>query len=189
MASVSAYLLVRGREVALVDTGTPLSDAEIGAGLKAAGLGWDAVRHVIITHNHTDHGGGWESVEPHVRAKAYAGDADAGSIPAREPVSTAKDGDEIFGLRIVATPGHTLGHLSVFDPATGVLVAGDALRTEGGPLSGSNPDYTYDPTAAAASVVKLAALDPKVVLVGHGNPLETGAAAALRSLAAHPAPS
>ena len=61
----------------------------------------------------------------------------------------------MFGLRIIGTPGHTAGHIAVLDEAGGVLVAGDALRTTGGTLVGSNPQNTEDATAAQASVVKL----------------------------------
>ena len=77
----------------------------------------------------------------------------------------------------------TAGHISVFDPATGVLAAGDALRTTDG-LVGSDPLYTADKAQAAASVRKLAALDVRVILPGHGAPLTTGAAEALAKLAA-----
>jgi glyoxylase-like metal-dependent hydrolase (beta-lactamase superfamily II) len=184
MPQVSAYLLVRGREVALVDTGTASSDDEIESGLKAAGSDWGAVRHVILTHNHPDHAGGWQSVEPHLAAATcYAGESDIAGVTSAKPLKSLKDGDEVFGLRIVATPGHTAGHLSVFDAATGVLVAGDALRHLNG-LEGSDPRYTADQTAARASVKKLAALAPRVVLVGHGAPLERNAATELTALAA-----
>jgi glyoxylase-like metal-dependent hydrolase (beta-lactamase superfamily II) len=94
-----------------------------------------------------------------------------------------KDGDEVFGLRIIGTPGHTAGHVSVFDPDAKVLVAGDALRTTSG-LEGSDPQYTADPIDAAASVRKLATLDVKTILPGHGDPLTAGAADELRKLAA-----
>jgi glyoxylase-like metal-dependent hydrolase (beta-lactamase superfamily II) len=102
--------------------------------------------------------------------------------PAR-PLTPLKDGDEVFGLRIVGTPGHTPGHVAVFDPATGVLVAGDALRTTGG-LVGPDPQYSEDMGQAAASVRKLAALDVRTILPGHGDPLTSGAAEALSKLAA-----
>jgi glyoxylase-like metal-dependent hydrolase (beta-lactamase superfamily II) len=89
----------------------------------------------------------------------------------------------VFGLQIIGTPGHTVGHVSVFDPSTGVLVAGDALRTTGG-LVGSDPQYTADPIDADASVRKLAKLAVTAILPGHGDPLTTGAADELRKLAA-----
>ena len=183
LSFVSAYLLVRGSEVAVVDLGTSGSADAIGAGLKAAGTGWDAVRHIILTHQHPDHAGGLAGVAPLVSASLYAGAADVSAIDSAKPLKAVNDGDEVFGLQIIGTPGHTLGHVSVFDPSTGVLVAGDALRTTDG-LAGSDPKYTADADKAAASLRKLATLQVKTILPGHGDPLTTGAAEALRKLAA-----
>ena len=87
-------------------------------------------------------------------------------------------------MAVVATPGHTPGHVAVFDEGSGVLVAGDALtNTVDGLLSGSLREVTVDPAVAADSVRKLAALRPRVVLVGHGPPVERDAAGKLRRLA------
>lgn len=123
---------------------------------------------------------------PLTGAALYAGEADVAAIGdpggGRE-LRPVKDGDEIFGLQIIGTPGHTLGHVSVFEPSTGVLVTGDALRNQDG-LAGSAPEYTTDAGQAAQSVKKMAALDVRAILPGHGEPLTTGAADALRRLAA-----
>lgn len=180
---VSAYLLVRGREVAVVDLGVDGSAPAIEAGLKAAGSGWDSVKHVILTHQHPDHAGGLAQVAPLVSASVYAGEDDIGGIDSPTPLKPVRDGDEVFGLQIVGSPGHTAGHVCVFDPSTGVLVAGDALRTTEG-LVGPDPQYTADTARAAESVRKLAELDVRAILPGHGAPLTTGAAEALRELAA-----
>jgi glyoxylase-like metal-dependent hydrolase (beta-lactamase superfamily II) len=183
MSYVAAYILVRKGEAAIVDLGLAGSESAIEEGLKAAGAGWRSVKHIVLTHLHDDHVGGLAEIAPHVKATIYAGAGDLYSIISPKPLKPLAEGDEVFGMRIIDTPGHTLGHISVFEPATGVLVAGDALRTSNG-LEGSDPQFTADESKANASVRKLAAMDIKAVLPGHGVPLTAGAATALKKLAA-----
>jgi glyoxylase-like metal-dependent hydrolase (beta-lactamase superfamily II) len=168
-----------------VDTGGPGSDDEIAAALAAIGLDWEAVGHVILTHRHSDHVGSVSAVlEAAPHATGYAGAADLASIDAPRELRAVADGDSVFGLRIVATPGHTPGHVSVLDPVGGILVAGDALNTSGGAVTGPNPSFTDDMAVATASVATLAALSFETLLVGHGDPIEGGAAAMVAALAA-----
>ncbi len=180
---VAAYVLVRGGEAAVVDTGVEGSADAIGTVLDSAGPGWAGVRHVVLTHQHPDHAGSISEVLSRAGgATGYIGAADLSGVDA-PGLQELAGGDDVFGLQIVATPGHTEGHLSVFDPDTSVLVAGDALGYDGG-LTGSNPEYTADPEAAAASVRALAELAPGTILVGHGPPVTEDAAAQLEALAA-----
>ena len=180
---VSAYVLVRGREAAVVDTGVGGSADEIGAVLDKAGPGWAGVRHVVLTHKHPDHAGSVGDVLTRATsASGYVGAADLAEVRAPRQLKALEDGDEVFGLEVVATPGHTVGHVAVFDAGTGVLVAGDAL-TNMNRLAGSNPQFTEDKAAAVASVRKLAGLAPRTILVGHGAPVLDGASTALRNLA------
>ena len=113
----------------------------------------------------------------------HAGAADIANITTSpRPIVAAADGSEILGMHVVATPGHTDGHVSVFDRGTRVLVAGDALGNTAG-LTGSNPQFTTDPAKATESVKTLAALDADTILFGHGEPLTSGAAEPLRTYA------
>lgn len=177
---VSAYVLVRGGEAAVVDTGVEGSADGIEAALEAAGVGWDTVGHVILTHRHADHVGSVDAVlEAAPGATVHAGAEDAPAVPV-DGVEALSDGDRVFDLTIVATPGHTPGHVSVHDPATGLLVAGDALNgTDGSDVRGPNPDFSSDMDTALQSVGTLASLDVTTVLFGHGEPY-TGADAADR---------
>ncbi len=175
---VSAYVLVRGNEAAVVDTGVGGSTDAIGDVLDRAGPGWGGVRHVVLTHKHPDHAGSISDVLTEATsATGYIGQADLSEVDAQ--LSVLGDGDEVFGLQIVGTPGHTAGHISIFDEDTGVLVAGDALNNNDG-LAGSSPEFTEDMAAAEASVLKMARLAPRTILVGHGAPITDGAAEALQ---------
>src|SRR5215213_5669675 len=105
---ISAYVVVRGREVAIVDTLLADNADRIGAAIQQAGLGWDAVRHVILTHYHFDHSGSADAIAGLAsRATFWAGEADIPEITLRRPIQPAYDGEQIFGLQVVATPGHT----------------------------------------------------------------------------------
>lgn len=180
---VSAYVLVRGREAAVVDTGDGGDAEAIRQVLQDSDTDWDGVRHVILTHKHPDHVGSLSEVlEAAPAATAYIGAADADDVESPRLMQPVQDSDEVFGLQIVATPGHTAGHISVFDPGTRVLVAGDALTNQGS-LGGSPPEFTENAKNAADSVAKLAALKPEAILVGHGEPVEDDAADALQKLA------
>ena len=180
---VSAYVLVRGRQAAVVDTGVAGSADAIGSALQSAGSSWEAVTDLVLTHHHGDHAGSLADVASRAtQATVHAGAADIAQITSPRTVVAAADGSEIFGLQVVATPGHTLGHICVLDRATKILVAGDALNNSSG-LSGSSPRNTADADQAQASVKKLAALDIAAILFGHGEPLTADASAALRQYA------
>ncbi len=182
---VSAYVLARQGEAAVVDTGVGGSASAIEAGLGEIGLGWDAVGHVILTHKHDDHVGSvTEVLDLANAATGYAGAEDIPSITAPRPLNPVGDGDRVMGLEIVATPGHTPGHLCVLDTTAGLLVAGDALSVNGGAVAGPNPSFTEDLDLAHESVRKLAGFQFGVLVVGHGEPIETNASQQVAELAA-----
>ena len=180
---VNAYVLVRGKEVAIVDTGLPNNGEKFGEVIKTAGLGWDAVGHVILTHYHRDHLGSMGAVLTAApKSRVYAGAADISQIPSPRPIKAVGDGDDVFGLQIIATPGHTPGHICVFDPVGSLLVLGDAIVNVNDTLTGANPRYTADMEQANQSVKKLAALRFEKAVFGHGEPIEKGASAAIAKL-------
>lgn len=96
------------------------------------------------------------------------------------PVSrTLKEGDEVGGLKVVETPGHTPGHLAFFHEAEGVLILGDVLfhrhpvtLREG--LAEPVRFATRDRRGNLASARKVASLAPRIVCFGHGPPLMDG---------------
>lgn len=182
---VSAYILYRNGVAAIVDTGVTDSEGSIESALSEIGLGWDAVGHVIITHKHPDHQGSLQAVMTRApEAIWYAGEGDMGAIDASTAGTVVGDGESVFDLDIIETPGHTPGHISVLDPAAGILVAGDALNGADGGVIGANPDFTEDMALANASIGKLAGFDYQVILFGHGEPVLEGGSSAVSELAA-----
>ena len=86
---------------------------------------------------------------------------------------------ELPEWRIIHTPGHTPGHISLFLPLNTTLIAGDALSTTNTEsaiaalsylkqLSGPAKYITTDWVAAADSVHKLTDLQPRIIAAGHG---------------------
>ena len=181
---VSAYVLVRGTRAAIVDTGVDGSADDIGATLADLGLGYGDVDHVVLTHLHGDHAGSITEVMAMAdSAVAYAGEADIGGIDF-DPISAVADGDEVFGLEVLATPGHTTGHVSVIDHEAGVLIAGDAINSFDGGVQGPNPDFSTDIDRANESAKRLGGLAFNTLLAGHGDPIEDMADTAVAALAA-----
>ncbi len=93
------------------------------------------------------------------------------------------DGEMVFDLEIIETPGHTAGHISVLDSIAGILVTGDALNGVGGSVDGPDPGFSEDMTTAEESVAKLAGFTYEVALFGHGQPMLEGASDAVNQLA------
>ena len=181
----TSYIVVRGSEATIVDTGVAGSAQRICEVVQEAGLTWDAVRHLILTHHHPDHAGSVTDIlNAAASATVWAGAADIPSIRAPREIQVAEDGADIFGLREVATPGHTLGHISIYDELTQTLITGDALTNVGGSLSPSPPQFSADMGQVAESVRRLAALSVDRALFMHGDPIPSGAGVSLGRMGA-----
>jgi len=83
------------------------------------------------------------------------------------------------GWRWIHTPGHSPGHISFFRDRDRAMIVGDAFVTtrpesayativQSPELHGPPRYFTIDWKAAAESVKRLAALEPELVICGHG---------------------
>lgn len=95
-----------------------------------------------------------------------------------------EDGSVPFapGWRWLHTPGHAVGHVSLWRDADRTLIAGDAVvtttqesayaaLTQAAEMHGPPMYYTQDWPAARTSVQALTALDPETLVTGHGRPM------------------
>ncbi len=88
-------------------------------------------------------------------------------------------------LRVEWTPGHSPGHICLYDTKDGLLFAGDHMLPELSPNIGLHPQSTPDPLHEYLDGLKrLAAYEPALVLPAHGRPF-SDAPARVKVLAAH----
>ncbi len=125
------------------------------------------------------------------RALSHEGDLVriAIELPPDDAWQPLDDGDRLEAAgrtwHVMATPGHADGHLVLHDRDGGTMLAGDHLLERISPAVGRFPRHERDPLARyIESLMKVAMLDPKLVLPGHGDPF-TGAAERARALVAH----
>jgi glyoxylase-like metal-dependent hydrolase (beta-lactamase superfamily II) len=108
-------------------------------------------------------------------------------IPPISVVSTFGDGatlDVPGAPRVILVPGHTAGSAALHVPARDAVFVGDAFATRSaltgarGPLT--VPQFNADTRQALASLDRLADLDARLALPGHGEPWTGGLAEAVR---------
>ena len=212
VAGSSVFLLLDER-VTIVDSGPPGSAQRILHALSRLGRAADEVEQILITHYHPDHLGGLAGLLRHVPARVGVHAAEAPAVCGDEPMpaplryaylaarlapamrwlrrcpvdTVLRDGDELpvlGGLRVVHTPGHTPGHIALYLPERGVLIAGDALQRRADGLMPAARLVTADWFESLRSIEKLGALDFDVLALSHFPPLRGRACERVRALAA-----
>jgi glyoxylase-like metal-dependent hydrolase (beta-lactamase superfamily II) len=99
------------------------------------------------------------------------------------PAEPLEPGDRVDGWEVLLLPGHADGHIGLL--RDGVLVGGDVLLADITPTIGVWPRCEPDPLGRYLETLeRLAALAPRVVLPGHGEPIGDPAGRA-RATAAH----
>jgi glyoxylase-like metal-dependent hydrolase (beta-lactamase superfamily II) len=206
----NAYLWLAGDGVTLVDTGDPGDETIIAAALRELGLTERDLTRIVLTHFHPDHVGGAAALAGSSGAQVCAGRADAAvirgtvagpswvptdaerpmlaavnSIPTPAPCPVHRELDDQDPLDpsgdavVIAVPGHTPGSVALHLPRLRAVLTGDVAVRFGDRVN-LGP-FNVDRALAWSSLQRLAALDVDIAGVGHGTPLTSGAAAALRA--------
>jgi glyoxylase-like metal-dependent hydrolase (beta-lactamase superfamily II) len=207
---VNAYLVREDDGLTVVDTMLPGSaKAILGA---AERVGAPIVR-VALTHAHGDHIGSLDTLAealPGVEVLISTRDARLlakdmsldpgepddklrGGYPGArtKPTRTLEPGDMVGSLEVVASPGHTPGHVAFLDRRDGTLIAGDAYSTLGGVATAAraNPRFplvyfaTWHRPTALQSARALRALEPTRLAPGHGRVVDAPGPAMDRAIA------
>ncbi len=195
-------------EDVLIDAGRRWDKRRIFAELEGR-----EISEVALTHVHPDHQGCAKAIceARGVPLACHADDVDA--MEGRRPVAASpkpmaqlfgklwtgpphkvdrvlREGDEVAGFRVVHAPGHAPGEVILFRDSDRVAICGDVIRnisyvTLRSRLAEPPADLTPDPAENRRSIRKLAALNPSLILPGHG-PAVTDMAAFERFVAALP---
>ena len=198
MAHANVYLLINGKELTVIDTGTPGNAQKTVEYIQKLGHQPTDVKTIILTHFHMDHMGSAKELKDLTNAKVAVHTEDADYVSGKKPLPKPKnilfravssfvkpvpvqvdvilkEGDKIAGLVVIHTPGHTPGSIMLLDEERKVLFAGDTLRYDGKKVSGAPEQFSTDPNQIRESIAKASTLNFDVMLPGHGETLKPNA--------------
>ncbi len=193
---INAYLFVEPNgELTLVDAGLKGAPKKIVAAIESLGKKTSDVTRIVLTHAHPDHAGGLARTQRETGARVMCHGVDApfaraGRAPPRdrrrlsarilgmmsnkfepceidEEIADGQLLDIAGGLRVVHTPGHTLGHVSLLHEPSGVLICGDSLFNTRG-IGFSLAPFCSDIPLSRETAGRLGELDFEIAAFMHG---------------------
>jgi Zn-dependent hydrolases, including glyoxylases len=152
----------------VVDTSTKHMLPAIKTSFKQIGVFPKDVDTVILTHSHQDHVGN-NDLFPNAEIMLHS--AEENKVP--KAVLFEKEIQIAKGIRIVHTPGHTKGSVSVFiDADQKYVIAGDAVPRYANYEKKIPPVINFDPETALESI-KLITKYADIIVPGHDPPFIT----------------
>ena len=199
--AVSVLLLENDDGWTLVDTGVEGGAGRIRDALAALGSGPEDLKRIFLTHHHNDHIGGLEGLTEwapgaELGATEYEAMVISGKLPPAPPSNSIlrlmmsgmgdtpkypvgkilREGDIVSGFRLIATPGHSLGHASLLRDSDGLLFTADAFGCLPRKVRvGVRKGLCVDPPMARRSAQKLLGERFTTVVMAHGPVLRSDA--------------
>ena len=208
VSGANSYLVIGKDGNLIIDTGMPGNAQKIADYIARTLKDVHGISLIVLTHSDIDHIGSAEELKRITGGRLAIGKEDApvlsgtasmkkpkgilgGVMGIAEHIMTFKpaqpdllleDGDVINDFKVIGTPGHTLGSISLYLPGD-VIIVGDALRSDsdGNPLLPSDT-FSLDMDIAMDSVNKISGLAFDNLLAGHGSPVLGNASEKVKSL-------
>lgn len=152
----------------VVDTSSKEMRPALKTSFKQIGVFPKDVGTVVLTHTHSDHIG---NLDFFPNAKVIYHKGEKGEIPGAKVID--EDMEIAPGVRLVHTPGHTPGSMSVFVEADRrYAITGDAVPLENNFFKKIPPKNCFDARLALESIKTISSY-AEVVVPGHGFPFMT----------------
>ncbi|NPA47889.1 MAG: MBL fold metallo-hydrolase [Thermococci archaeon] len=178
--NANVYLVIRDGKVALIDTGLPGEHEKVIRYLDGLGFAPEDVDLIVLTHSHHDHAGSLMELKELTGAKVAAHREEIPRLTEKvlkwsgrriDVEVPLEDGDEIAGLRVVHSPGHTPGSIVLHSRALRAIFPGDLVYEEEGRLHEIPHRYSLDPEMNREAIKNVLRLDFEHVLPSHGRPI------------------
>ncbi len=165
-ANATCTLIKSEDGIIVVDPSTIFLRPMIKKSFKQIGIYPKEVTNVVLTHTHRDH---IENLSLFSNATVYVHEGEDIEIPDSVVISEKKF-QLMPKIRLIHTPGHTKGSMSVFvESERRYVVAGDTIPTENNFRRMVPPATNYDKDLALQSI-KVIKRYADVVVPGHGFP-------------------
>jgi len=186
--SSNSYIVTGSKSYAIIDAGLPEYSEKIIRAIRSLGLE-SYPGYLILTHMHYDHIGGAENLKKMLNVQVMIHEYEREYIEKGDPLNTVALFFNISNLRpikcdhalhdkevlrldglelkIIHTPGHTIGSITIHIPSNKALLTGDTIFENG--AYGRTDLPTGDIKLLIRSLEKLSKIDAELLCPGHGD--------------------
>ena len=191
----NVFIIESDNDSIMIDTG---AGKKLSQSMNLGSQGFDQFKRVIhdkkitnivLTHGHIDHIGGLMTIQNEINCAVFASKRESKHLISGDrsfispimnspcdPINISKkivEGDRIsvgkYSFRILETPGHTEGSISLYDEENSILISGDTVFPQGS--FGRTDLSTGSSSALLKSLKRLSELKIQIFLPGHMPPI------------------
>jgi glyoxylase-like metal-dependent hydrolase (beta-lactamase superfamily II) len=172
----------------LIDAGDANNAMKVLGYLNGRGMRNEDCKGIIVTHHHRDHIGCLAELKETLKTKVIAHKLETPYIDGRVKSQRnagvkyvnvdveVDDGDIVYGMKVIHTPGHTPGSICLHHQEDKALFVGDLMVNENNVLKEIPTHYSMNPDQNRESIEKIyRELNFEIALPSHGQPITSKA--------------